>query len=83
MFSDENLFCIGGCFNRKKNVVNPKSRSEANLNRGTQGQPKFPLSVMVWCGLTVYGPKQPYIVNKGETINAEYDINKILPHVLY
>ncbi|RNA45012.1 hypothetical protein BpHYR1_049882, partial [Brachionus plicatilis] len=40
---------------------------------------KFPLSVMVWIGLTENGPTQPYFLDKNETINSTFYQRRILP----
>jgi inhibitor of nuclear factor kappa-B kinase subunit alpha len=42
---------------------------------------KFPMAVMVFCGLTWNGPTDPYFVAKGDTIDSLYYTNRILPFV--
>ncbi len=55
------------------------SREEANLNGGLHELLKFPMSVMIWCGLTVEGPTRGYAVEKGQNINPVYYQQYILP----
>jgi hypothetical protein len=79
MFSDEKLFTVNGGLNKKNDVIYAESRDEANRIGGRFEKCKFPLSVMVWCGITVNGPTEPFFVENQEKITSSIYINKILP----
>ena len=78
IWSDEKIFTLNGGLNKKNDVIYAKTRDEADLNGGFIGRKKYPLSVMVWCGLTIHGPIY-YFVEKGTKINGNYYTRKILP----
>lgn len=65
MFSDEKLFLIDGGHNRQNDRVYALSREQANKIGGLKGLMKFPLSIMVWVGLTRNGATKPFFVKKG------------------
>ena len=77
MWSDEKLFTVNGGLNKNNDRVYALSREEANELGGLHYEKKFPLSIMVWCGLTKYG-MCIYFVKKGDTIDAKYYTRKIL-----
>ncbi len=79
MFSDEKKFTVDGGFNRQNTIIYASSRQEADENGGLHGTMKYPLSVMIWVGLTVNGPTKPYIIEDKQRINREYYKNRILP----
>lgn len=70
IFSDEKKFTVDGGFNRQNDIVYACSRNEADRNGGIHGVSKYPVSVMVWCVLTVNGPT--YIIEEKTQVNTEY-----------
>jgi hypothetical protein len=79
MFSDEKLFTVNGGQNRQNNRVYAYSREEADKMNGLEGLVKFPLSIMVWVGLTENGSTGAYFIPKGKTLDAEFYCRRILP----
>lgn len=79
IFSDEKQCCLGEGVNRKNNVVYARNIEEANKKGRQYGVDKFPLSVMVWCGLTTNGPTKPYFFKENETLTQDNYRKKILP----
>lgn len=79
LFSDEKKFTVDGGLNRQNDVVYACSRKESDRNGGIHGVRKYPVSVMVWCGLTENGPTKPYVIEEKARVNAEYYKNRILP----
>ena len=78
MFSDEKKFTQDGGFNRQNDVVYAVSRAEADKTGGLHSVKKYPISVMVWVGLTKYGPTKPYFID--DRVNSNYYTRKIMPH---
>ena len=79
LFSDEKKFTVDGGLNRQNDVVYANSRQEADQNGVLHGVNKYPISVMVWCGLTLNGAIKPYFIEKNTKINTAYYKNRILP----
>lgn len=79
MFSDEKIFTINGGLNKQNDRVYALSREEANLNGGLHQILKFPMSVMIWCGLTENGATRGYAIEKGQTVDTDYYRRRILP----
>ncbi len=77
MWSDEKEFCLNGGLNKQNNRIYAKTRAEANLNGALIGRKKYPLSVMVWVGLTVFGPIL-YFWEKGVKINGQNYSRRVL-----
>lgn len=77
MFSDEKKFTVDGSFNKKNGVVYAKNRAEADKNEGLYHSQKYPVSCMVWVGLTQNGPTEPYLIEG--RMDQDYYWNKVLP----
>lgn len=77
MWSDEKEFWLNGGLNKQNNRIYAKTRDEANLNGALIGREKYPLSVMVWVGLTIFGPII-YFWKKGEKINGKNYSRRVL-----
>jgi hypothetical protein len=79
MFSDEKLFTIDGGLHRQNCRVYAISREQADSNGGFHQLSKYPMSVMVWGGLTTKGSTAPFFVPKDRTVNQEFYCGQILP----
>ncbi|RNA42665.1 transposase [Brachionus plicatilis] len=72
MFSNEKIFTIDGGLNKQNDRVYAISRDEVDEIGGLFGVKKFPMSVMVWIGVTEFGCTKPHFVPKGSTMNTNY-----------
>ncbi|CAF0980310.1 unnamed protein product, partial [Brachionus calyciflorus] len=73
------IFTIDGGLNIQNHRVYAYSREDADEKGGIYGLTKFPLSVMVWVGLTKNRSTGPYFIEKGKTVDSNYYVKKILP----
>jgi transposase len=81
MFSDEKIFDGDGQINLKNDVIYAKSRADADKNGGIFEKQKYPLKVMVWCGLTFNGPTEIVVLPKNGSFNQEFYVSNVLPVV--
>ena len=79
MFSDEKIFDQDGQINRQNNRVYAESRQAANEAGALKSTHKFPFKVMVWNGLSFYGPTSIVVLAKDTSFNSDFYISKVLP----
>ena len=56
MLSDEKMFTLNGGLNKQNDRVYALTREEANEIGGLHFEKIYPMFIMVWCGLTKWGP---------------------------
>lgn len=81
MFSDEKNFVAIPITNRRNAGVYAHSREEADEigSRATRSQ--HPSTIMIWMGITWNGLTQPIFFERGERLNAQLYMDKVLTHV--
>jgi hypothetical protein len=79
MFSDEKMFTVNGGLNKQNQIVYAESREHANQMGAIFEKTKYPMSVMIWCGLTFNGATEPYVLAVGESVTSNLYQTDILP----
>ena len=79
MFSDEKIFDGDGQLNPKNDVLYAESREHANNTGGFFEKEKFPLKVMVWCGMTFNGVTRVVVLPEKTSFDSNFYVNKVLP----
>jgi hypothetical protein len=79
MFSDEKIFDEDGQINYKNEIIYAKSREEANTIGGLHEEQKYPMSVMVWCGITWNGVVKVVVLPHKTTFNSIFYVENVLP----
>lgn len=81
MFSDEKIFDGDGQLNPKNDVIYAESREDANQNGGLFEKRKFPLKVMVWCGITFNGATELVVLPPKTSFDSDFYIQNVIPLV--
>ena len=81
MFSDEKMFDGDGQLNPKNDVIYAESREEANQNGGLFEKHKYPLKVMVWCGITFNGATKIVVLPPKTSFDSNFYIQNVIPLV--
>jgi len=79
MFSDEKIFDEDGQINYKNDIIYAESREEANEIGGLREEQKYPMSVMVWCGITWNGVTHVVVLPPKTSFNEHFYTEKVLP----
>ena len=79
MFSDEKMFNEDGQINYKNEIIYAESREEANKIGGLREEHKYPMSVMVWCGITWNGATKVVVLPPKTSFNEHFYSQKVIP----
>ena len=72
MFSDEKMFNEDDQINYKNEIIYAESREEANKIGGLREEHKYPMSVMVWCGITWNGATKVVVLPPKTSFNEHF-----------
>lgn len=78
VFSDEKLFSIEACFNRKNDLVIGRTSKDVPKNARVIARRQKPASVMVWAGVSKTWKSPLFFIPMGVKVNAQLYINDIL-----